>query len=480
MRAVRDNREFIERLQASGDLIRVRAEVDWDLEMGAIVRRVCERGLPAVLFEQVKDYPEFRVLGAPLATYRRLAIAMGLSPDISVRELLDEYVERVRRPIKPVMVADAPWRRNVMMDEEVDLFALPAPMVHDGDGGRYLGTWHLIAVKDPDSDWVNWGMYRLMIHNHRTMAGLCLPFSDQGRIFYQKYVPKGQPMPFAVAIGPDPLCAMVSAAPFGVGVSEVDYAGALRGEPVELARCLTSDIPVPANAEVVIEGEILPQASIEEGPFGEYTGYRSSPRALRSVYRVKAIAWREEPIFTMSNMGVPVDDCDVITSVSWRAEIRRLLEAEGIPITGVYCPPETIVNTVIVGVRTVYSNIASQIAALIFSNKSTAPWFNQVIVVDADVDVYDLREVLHALTTKCHPVRGIRVFEHFPANPLTPFLSLQERTWGQGAKVLFDCTWPLHWSRETEVPPRASFEEMYPQEIKDRVLRRWEEYGFKS
>lgn len=475
----KDSRGFIEKLEKTGDVIRVKKEVDWDLEVGAIVRKTNEMQGPAPLFEAIKDYPGHRIFGSPLATYRRVAVALGLEPDVHFSVIFDEYLKRINKPIKPVVVKDAPCHENVITGDNVDLFRLPAPMVHDGDGGRYIGTWHFIVAKDPDSDWTNWGMYRLMLHNRRTMGGLCLPYSDQGRIFYGKYVPKNKPMPFAVVINPDPLSPLVSIAPIGIGLSEVDYAGGLNQEPIELVKCITNDLLVPAHAEVVLEGEVLPQVTVEEGPFGEYTGYRSAPRMPRSVYRVKAITHRNNPIFTISNMGTPVDDCAIGMSITRRGEIKRLLDAQGIPTTGVHIPPVGVDFLVVVGVKKPYNGIANQIGCIIFGSKFAGQWEVAVIVVDDDVDPYNMDEVIHAWATKCHPARNIIVYDKATCSPLTPFCSLEERKYSKGAKVIYDCTWPLEWDKNIEIPQKSSFRTIYPKEIQDLVEKNWKEYGFK-
>ncbi len=454
--------------------------MDWDLEAGAIVRRACELRAPAPFFERVKDYPGQYLFGAPLATFRRVATAMDLAPDTPYIELVEEFSQRTQKPIKPVLVKDAPCKENIIRGEEVDLFKFPAPMVHDGDGGRYLSTWHFITAKDPDTGWVNWGMYRQMIHNEKILCGLCLPYSDKGRILYGKYAPKNQPMPFATVIGADPLCSIIATTPLGVGKSEVDFAGGLRKEPVELVRCETVDLEVPAHAEIVIEAEVFAHEAAEEGPFGEYTGYRSSPRAPRVVYRVKAITHRSNPILTMSNMGIPMDDCASAMSIALGAQMGQMLKEQGFPITGFYFPPEFATGLVVIGVEATYSHIATQIGSLIFGHRALGPWLHQVIVVDKDVDPFNINEVLHTLSTRCHPVRGITIIDHAPGSPLTPFLSYEERRWGKGAKIIYDCTWPLDWSKERDVPPRVSFREVYPQEIQDRVLKNWQDYGYKT
>jgi 4-hydroxy-3-polyprenylbenzoate decarboxylase len=214
----KDNREFIKALESHGELVTIQQEVDWDLEMGAIVRRVCEKKLPAPYFKKIKDYPGFEALGAPLATYSRLAIAMGMNPKASVPEISDEYVRRTTgNPIQPILIdrKNAPCKEHTLLGKDADLFKLPGPMVHDGDGGRYLATWHFVVARDPDTGAINWGMYRQMVFDEKTMVGPVLPFSDMGKMFYGKYVPKNKPMPFATVIGCDPLSGIAACAPSG-------------------------------------------------------------------------------------------------------------------------------------------------------------------------------------------------------------------------------------------------------------------------
>lgn len=476
MRYYKDNREYIAALEAAGDLVRIKQEVDWDLEAGAIVRKVCEEKHPAPLMEKIKDYPGHRYFGAPLATHKRLAIALGLDPDASIPEIGAEYLRRTSgQPVMPRVIerSQAPVKQNVWLGAEADLLRLPAPMVHDGDGGRYLATWHMVVSDDPVAG-VNWGMYRQMVYDSYTMTGPVLPFSDMGKTFYGKYVPKGQPMPFATVIGPDPLSAIAASAPSPI--PEDQFCGMMYGEPVELVKCETNDLLVPAHAEIVIEGEVLPDVKFEEGPFGEYTGYRTSPREPRAVYRVKAITFRNDPITTISNMGVPTDEGQLLRSFSLGLEMERLLKNQGIPITGAYMLPESTHHLVVIGVKPAYGGIAAQVGQLVFGSK-LGPWFHQVIVVDHTVDIYNWNEVFHAFTTRCHPKTGIHIWDG-AGTPLNPFATPQERTYSVGSKVLFDCLFPLHWDSFNDVPTLVAFKTVYPQEIQDRVLSNWHDYGF--
>ncbi len=473
----KDNREFIKALEAAGELVTIDQEVDWDMEAGAIVRKVCEDKAPSPLMNKIKDYPGHRYLGAPLANYRKLAIAMGMDPESSIPEIAGEYLERTNRePVKPVIVEkdQAPCKENIITGDDVDLFTLPAPMVHEGDGGRYLATWHFVVTKDPDKQEVNWGMYRQMVYNSKIMTGPLFPFSGGGQVFHGKYVPRGEAMPFATVIGPDPLGAIAGSAP--TAIPEPEYTGQLLGKPVELVKCETVDLEVPTNAEIIIEGYILPDVSIEEGPFGEYTGYRTSPRDTRTVYQVTAITHRNDPITTISNMGVPTDEGQLLRSFTLGLEMDKMLRNQGIPITGVYMLPESTHHLVVVGVKPLYTNIAVQIAQTVFGS-SLGMWFHMVVVVDDKTDIYNFNEVLHALSTRCHPVNGIHVWQGV-GTPLYPFLSAAERKKSVGPKVLFDCTFPLDWDPLSEVPSLVSFKTVYPQEIQDKVLANWEKYGF--
>lgn len=474
----KDNREYIEALRKTGDLVDVYQEVHWDLELGAIVRRICEKKAPAAFFHKVTDYPNFKAFGAPIATYRRLAITLGLDPETPIPVIAEEYNKRTRgQPIKPKVVdkKDAPCKEVVLMGEDADLFELLPPMVHDGDGGRYIGTWHFVVSKDLDTDFVNWGMYRQMVYDEKTMVGPILPFSDMGKML-TKYAAKNIPMPFATVIGPDPLSAIASSAPSPI--DEVDFAGMLMGEPVEVVKCETCDLYVPAHAEIIIEGVVLPNVTLEEAPFGEYTGYRTSPRDKRGVYRVKAVTMRKDPIMTVSNMGTPTDEGQLLRSFTLGLEMERLLRDQGIPITGAYMWPESTHHLVVIGVKPIYANIATQIGQLVFGSK-LGPWFHMVVVVDDKTDIYSKDEVIHALCTKCHPKRGIRIEEHGVGTPLNPFASPEERLYGRAPKVIFDCIFPPEWPKAM-VPIKVSFDNVYPKEIQEKVLANWKNYGFKE
>ncbi len=471
--AFKDNRQFIAKLEETGDLVRIKREIDWDLEAGAIVRLSNEKRGPATLFEKLKDYSsEYRLLGGPITTERRLCVAMGFPPQTHMSEVYRKYENLINHPMKPVITSRAPCKEIIMMGKDVNLYDFPAPTVHDGDGGRYIGTWNTIIIKDPDSDWINWGMYRVMIHDKRAVSLRLHMQNDGGRIYHTKYLSRKMAMPVAVVIGSDPLSSMVGAIRFDQGISEVEYAGALRQDPVELVKCETSDLLVPANAEVILEGEVIPDFEVPEGPFGEFTGYRTG-WSYQNVCLIKCITCRKDPILTLVNPGMPLSEGAIGPSMGRALGIKKALRASGVPVIDVYLPPEMAGMTAFVSVNKMnQDNIATQVYHVIATHSARE---QKIMVVDEDVDVFNTTEVFHAFATRMHPGRSITIESKDVGMKDAPFLSPEERKWSRGASVLFDCTWPSQWSKESDVPPKVSFKDAYPKELQEKILKEWQE-----
>ena len=473
-------REFIAELQRTGDILRITEEVDWDGEAGAISRRNFEMGGPALWFENVKDYPAgYTILNGPVGTWRRVAIAMGLRADTPLREIYRVYEERLGQSVPPRLVdsSKAPVKQNVFLGDEVDLYRLPAPLIHEGDGGRYLGTWDIVVTRDPESGWTNWGMYRFMLHNRQWMGGWPQPTSHLAMMMRERYLPKGEAMPVALVIGADPISHMVATAPVRPQEDEAPVAGGLRQAPVDLVPCETCDLLVPANAEIVVEGEIPVDVVVPDGPFGEYPGYRSGTMAEGVAFRVKAITHRDDPILTMTALGIPADDTSIAAALTAAVGMKKGLERRGVPVTDVYVPPEGVTHLVVVGVRQGGVKVAQQVLDYFTARRVMV---NKCIVVDDDVDVFDMNQVIHAFATKCHPGRGILVNHHEgKGNALTPCYNAQERRKLNGAFAAFDATWPLEWPPEA-IPMRASFADIYSREMQEKVVARWREYGFQG
>ncbi len=475
----KDHREFLTALKKTGDLLEVSKEVDWDCEMGAIGRRNYELEGPCLHFKKIKDYSEdFTVVNGSTGTWRRVAICLGLDPDTPVREIYRTYEERLRNPIPPVIVeADrAPCKQNKMLGDDVDLYTFPAPMIHEGDGGRYIGTWDVVISGTPDGQWQNWGMYRFMIHNQRWMTGWPQTTSQLAMMIKNHWEPRNEAMPVAVVFGADPNSHLVATAPFKPGENEAGYAGGLNQAPIELVKCETCDLMVPANAEAVIEGEIPLDKIAPDGPFGEYPGYRSGTMAEGVAMRVKAITYRDKPIHTMIALGVPLDDSNIAASLTAGVGMKRGLLRRNIPITDVYVPPEGVTHLIVVGVRERGPKVTRKILEYFTARRVMV---SKVMVVEDDVDPFNMGQVMHAFASKCHPAKGVHI-EHYEgrANSLTPFYGPEERARLKGASMAFDCTWPPEWSPEI-VPIRAAFQDIYGEEIQTKVLDNWTSYGLK-
>ena len=475
--AFKSNRDYLEALEKTGDVVRIKDEVDWDVEAGAIIRRTCERQAQAVLFDNVRDYPGQSIFGAPLATYRRIGTALGLDVATHPGKIHGVFEERFDKPIKPIEVKGGPCKENIITGDKVNLFDLASPMVHEGDGARYIGTWHAVITKDPDTGWHNWGMYRVAVHNKRHVGCQMIMTSDMGRVLHEKYIAKGKRMPVCVAVGMDPLSSLASMLPVGYGVDEAAIAGGLGLQPIELTKAETCDMLVPAHAEIVIEGDMSGDILLHEGPFGEATGYRDSPRRPMPVIQINCITHRNNPIMSASNMGIPVDDCAFGGSLGYTYAVKKWLKQGRIPIKDVYLPPQGVAYVAVVSIPKgqKYSYIANQISDVISSITILPGVPDITIVVDDDVDVFNIDEVFHALATKCHPINGITSVKS-PTIPLTPHLSLDDRLWSKGGRVVFDASWPADWPPEA-VPTRGSFRDIYPEEIQDRVKKNWEKWG---
>ncbi len=481
--AVQDLRTHIAALERAGQVQAIQKEVDWDLEVGAIMRRVYDLRAPAPFFQRIKGYPEgYRILGAPLGytnsastRHARLGLTMGMAPEASVIEIMEEYIRRKRGPIKPTLVSTGPCKEEIHIGDEVDLEEFPAPLLHGGDGGRYLGTWHTVVTKDPDSDWVNWGMYRMMLHDKKTLGIMITPSQHIGHIYYPKYESRNRPMEVAIAIGTHPVCAIVSGLMYAPGFNEVDLAGALLGEPVELVKCETVDLAVPANSEIVIEGEVFPHDRMEEGPFGEFTGYMAGERAPRPVVRVKAITHRKNPILTCACPGVPVEEDHALRPLA-SASVLDDLRSRGFPVRMVYIPPEVGNHFYVISTKVPFPGYAKYLANAVWGSAQGKPAF-YLVIVDEDVDVTNLDEVMWAFASRCHPDRGIVKMKDTWGHPLLAFANAEEKQNLRAAQVLFDCTWPKEWPKEA-IPIKASFDVMWPKEMQDMVVANWKDYGF--
>jgi phenylphosphate carboxylase alpha subunit len=475
--AFNSHRDFFEVLEKEGELARIKREVDWDGEAGLIGRKVYEMEGPCVLFEIFfASRRRHTISSGTTGTWPRVALSMGMAKNTPVRKIYKQYETTVDKKIPPKVVnkSNAPCKENVMLGDKVNLYEFPVPMVHEGDGGRYVGTWDLVVCKEPETGWQNWGMYRFMIHTKNWLTGWPQSTSQLSFIMKKSYLPFNKPMPIAVVLGADPLSHILATAPIKPFENEAERVGGMRGAPLDLVKCETSDLLVPAHAEIVIEGELQPDKIAPDGPFGEYPGYRSGTMCAGVAVKVNAITYRSKPIVTMIALGTPPDDSSIAASLTAAVAMKKGLLNRGVPVTDVYVPPEGVTHLIVIGVKKGGTAVARKVLDYFTARRVMT---NKHIVVDADVDVFNMAEVLHCFATRCHPGRGI-LYEHYEgrSNSLTPFYSPEERRRLKGVSVVFDSTWPPEWEKEI-VPIKASSKTIYGKELQDKVNKNWKSYG---
>jgi 4-hydroxy-3-polyprenylbenzoate decarboxylase len=315
-----------------------------------------------------------------------------------------------------------------------------------------------------------------MVHDRRS-TGVLLGEVQHGQFHLAKYLARNKPMEFAIAMGTEPVTPIIAGCRIPPGVSEADVIGGIRGEPLELVKCETVDLMVPAESEIVFEGKIHPNDLKDEGPFGEYTGYMAGDRDARPVCRISAVTHRTDPILPVTCMGVPVDDSAAQRPI-FIAGLLDDLRQRGFPIKMIYSTPEVSHHFMAVSTKVPYPNYVEDLAAAIFSSQGYRGIY-QLFIVDEDINVTDLNEVMWAFSTRCHPGRGISI-QKCVGHPLIPFISVEEKHLLRAARAYFDCTWPKEWPPE-QVPIKASLDVMWPKEMQDHVISNWEKtYKFPS
>jgi UbiD family decarboxylase len=301
---IKNLRDFISELERSGELLCIKNEVDWKYEIGDRTRQAQTSYLkPALLFENIKDYPGFKVFTNGLCNYSKIAVALGLAPLTSIKDIVKVFKQRISYPIESVIVNYGAFQENIFIGNDVDLTKLPVPWWSREDVGRYIGTWHLNITKDPETKVRNVGIYRMQLLSPKQTAISFSPHSDIA-LHVSKAEERAKPLEMAVAIGIDETLIMAAAAAFPYGTDEYYLAGGLNQEATALTRCRTVDLEVPASAEIIIEGKILPGMRVKEGPFFDYSGVpNSNPSA--SVFEVSCIMYRDNPVFRGATIGIP-------------------------------------------------------------------------------------------------------------------------------------------------------------------------------
>lgn len=490
----KDLRVYLEALEAIGEVQVIDHPVDLDLEIGAISRRAGETGQAAPLFQNIRSLDSgLRVLGAPGGVsskpgqrLARIALAVGLPPTASGREIVDAFAAaRERQEIAPEVVATGPCKQNIHIGKDVDLFELPAPLLHDGDGGRYLNTFGIICVETPDKSWRSWSIARIMVVDKNRMAGIIAPNQHIGMV-RQTWTDIGKDMPFALALGAQPILPYVGGMPLPDFVHEANYAGALTGEAIRCVKAETVDVLVPAASEIVVEGHVSLNDTATEGPMGEYAGYLwAGEGTAKPVYHVSAITHQNRAILPISVAGEPPEENHTAWGIPNAGEIVYQLRKAGFPVATAWSPFESANHWFVIAVQNDWrkqrpgatsAQLCQEVADILFNIKA-GMGTPKYIVVNDDIDITNTNEVVWAFATRNHPgTRGELLFNNENTNPLVAYLDGSEKFALRTTKAIYNCLDPEELGGK--LPKRSSFRFTYPEKLQERVLANWKDYGY--
>lgn len=419
-------RDFLSELEQAGELARVKKPVDL-LDVSALLSQSSR----ALLCENVKEYPEWQLAGALVTSRKRLALALGC-PENDVALRFEQGLERL---IEPVMVEDGPCQEVVLQGKDVDLTAIPYPLMHVYDGGPYLSAT-LVVSKDPQFG-RNLGSYRLM-YRTPTETGIDLVSPSDMRRYYQRQLDQGKPLEIAVAMGVHPYEMLAASYKAPINMDEYAVAGGLHGEPVPLVKCKTVDLEVPADAELVLEGEILPMGwTADEGPFGEFSQISGDVK-WNPIFRVKCITHRRNPIFYLLQM--PWENDWLAAPVTEAAGLRALRNASVEPVA-IRAPVGSCGYwTLIASIRKRPGEGKNALLALL-----SVAEVKLVIVTDDDINIHDPDDVDWALTFRVQADRDLIVVHDARGKHIDP--SIKSWEMGKGglpttAKLGIDATIP--------------------------------------
>ena len=437
-----DLRGFLEVLEREEQLLRVHREVDTRFEIAAGIRKSSDTGGPALLFDNVKGHPGWRVLGALFATRRLVAMGLGVTED----KLLERYLTLEDQRIPSEVTATGPVKEVRWTGGDVDLDRLPIAVHSEKDCGAYV-TIGIQIGKDPDTRVPNVSIHRMLRLGKDRLSLWAPPDHHLGRMIL-KAEDRGEGLEVATAIGVDPALIIGSQARVPYGVDEFAVSGGLRGAPVQLTPCETIDVEAPAHAEVVIEGVTVPGERVSDGPYGEYPGtYSESKQA--PVLRVTAITMRQDPIYQTCLTGMPVTENHTLIECANAALVYRTVaaitpEVKDVSVTA----GGTFRHHAVVSMRKRHEAEARNV---ILALLATGAGFKRVVVVDEDIDVHDPVDVEWAMNTRVQPDRDVVIVPNLACSTLDPSAPAPRTTAGWGV----DATMPLRdneYYRKVRVP----------------------------
>jgi len=465
--------EWIEKAREIGELKEIEG-ADPHLEVGTMVQIDGKNEGPALLFSKLKGYSDsFKILTNTAANIRSFNLTFGLPIENTIRESVEALrVKAAEWATKakdyPAKVVNAgPILENIEEGDAVDLSKFPVPFWHEHDGGGYIGTGVGVITKDPDTDQVNIGTYRVQRHDSQTVGFYISP-GKHGRIHRDKYFERGQPCPVAMVFGWDPLSYILSASEIPHGIFELDYLGAIRGESIPVIQGKVTGLPIPVNAEIAVEGFVDPKRTRVEGPFGEWTGYYASSAREEPFLKAGALYYRNDPIL----LGAPPSKGRYSEFGFWRAVWRSALvfneiEKTGIPeVRAVWCPPFGGARLfIVVSIKQSYPGHAAEVGHVASQTRAGAYLGRYVVVVDEDINPYDIDDVMWAVCTRSEPVE-IDLIKRAWSGPLDPRIRKPTDNYHNSRAIIYAVK-PYEWYDEFAPTAVAS------EELRQEVFFKW-------
>ncbi|MET4576525.1 UbiD family decarboxylase [Ottowia thiooxydans] len=470
-----DLRAWIEDTRKLGELTEV-SGADWDLEIGAISELNVKKDLPnALLFDDIPGYPKgHRVMTCSTSSPARLSSILRLPIEMTNAGLTQSLRGKPKQwqglaaDYPPVSVATGPVFENVQEKESVDVLAFPSPLWHEKDGGRYIGTGCMVVTKDLDSDWVNVGTYRVMVHD-KNHVGLDMIPGKHGAIQYDKYMKAGKPFPVAIVVGCDPLGYLISGIEVPFGMCEYNYIGAILKQPVSVVRGQLTDLPIPSHAEIVLEGWAYPGDERIEGPFGEFHGYYPGKPATAPVVTVEKVYFRNNPIIMGSPPAKPPNDYSYSKAVMRSALLMDALIASGVPDVQAVWAHEIggarMFN--VVSIKQRYAGHARQ-AGHILSQCGVGAYMSRYsVVVDEDIDPSNMQEVMWAVATRSDPEMDIDITRRGMGSKNDPMSIAYTYKAPFNSKAIIDACRPFDFINEFPEVAEAS------KQLQETVRAKW-------
>ncbi|MFS3915489.1 non-oxidative hydroxyarylic acid decarboxylases subunit C [Bacillus safensis] len=448
----RDLREFLDLLESENQLVRIKDEVMPEPDLSAIGRSAPDmENAPAVLVEKVKGYNTPVVLNVH-GSWQNHALMLNMDKNTPVKEQFFE-LERIwdRYPIKPVWVdkKDAPVK-EVVIEEDINLFdVLPLFRINEFDAGFYLSK-ALVVSKDPNKpesyEEQNAGTYRIQVKGKDKVGIQPLPFHDIA-VHLKHAEEKNEPLPIAICLGNDPVLSFMASTPIEYAQSEYDFAGALKGEAIELTKSEHGQLDIPARSEVVLEGYIMPREREIEGPFGEFPGSYSGAR-LQPIVKITKITHRQNPIFENLYLGMPWTEIDYLMALNTSLPLYKQLKRDFPEVEAVNAMYTHGIGT-IVSTKSRLGGYGKAVAMRLLSTPHGMPYTKIAIIVDEFVDPFNLEQVMWALTTRVRPDKDVFKIPYAPGMPLDP----SSDPAGMHTKLVIDATTPIapDIARDTEL-----------------------------